>query len=227
MTLLDVSVPFGLGFVSSLHCAGMCGPIVLAYTIPLRSAATPRLLTAHLSYNAGRILTYSLMGAVAGALGGGIVTVGHMAGLERQAAVVIGILMIAVGLIAGGWFRTGRLISIGSGVPGVFSRSFGRLLRAGNRFTLGALMGFLPCGLVYAALLQAMSTSNAADGAISMAAFGTGTAFTLLGIGMVSGSLTAKLGRYSGVLMSASVIVLGVIAIWRGLNGPVIPGRCH
>ena len=218
-------MPFGLGFVSSLHCAGMCGPIVLAYTVPLQSAARPRILTAHLFYNAGRILTYSVLGAIAGALGGGVATLGHMAGFERQAAIFIGILMIVVGLLAAP--GSSKLVRIGGGIPGSFSRVFGKLVRAGNRFTLGILMGFLPCGLVYAALLQAMSTSDPLTGAFSMAAFGSGTALTLLGIGMVSGPLTAKLGRYSSALMSVSVVVLGVIAIWRGWNGPVVPGRCH
>lgn len=227
MTLLDLSVPLGLGAVSSLHCAGMCGPIVLAYTLPIQRTGSQRLLTAHLFYNFGRIATYSVLGALAGFLGGGVATLGHMAGLERQAAVLIGIVMIVAGVFAGGWVPGNKLVNIGSGVPGVLSRSFGRLVRSGNTLALGSVMGLLPCGLVYAALLQAMSTSHPLDGALSMAAFGLGTAASLLGIGLLSGTFTARLGRYSGAMVSISVILLGVLVTWRGLTGSMVAGQCH
>jgi uncharacterized protein len=89
------------------------------------------------------------------------------------------------------------------------------------------VMGLLPCGLVYAALLQALSTSHALDGALSMAAFGLGTAASLVGIGFVSGAITGRLARYSGALVSASVILMGILVTWRGFTGPMAAGRCH
>ncbi|MDX2152354.1 MAG: sulfite exporter TauE/SafE family protein [Bryobacteraceae bacterium] len=229
MTFLEVFAPLGLGVVSSLHCAGMCGPIVLAYTLPIERR---RRLPLHLAYNAGRIATYAILGAVAGTLGGGMVTVGRMAGLERQAAILTGILMIAAGILAGGWLPKTGLVRIGAGpgVHGALSRAFGRFVRQGgvrSKFALGATMGLLPCGMVYAALVQAMSTSNALAGALSMALFGAGTSASLLAIGLLSGTVSARFGRYSTAVASLSVIALGAIVIWRGATAAMIPGSCH
>ncbi len=230
MTPLELLAPLGLGVVSSLHCAGMCGPIVLAYTLPMQRGGVRRPLSAHLAYNAGRIGTYALLGALAGLLGGGVATLGHMAGLERQAAILTGILMIAAGVLAGGWLPTSGLVRIGGGVPGSLSRAFGRLVRpggVGGKFALGATMGLLPCGMVYAALVQAMATSSAWSGAASMALFGVGTSGSLLAIGMLSGTVSGRLGRYSSAAVSLSVIALGAFVIWRGATGPLVAGSCH
>ena len=85
MTPVEFSLVFVLGLVGSLHCLQMCGPIVLAYSLPLDRARAGR---AHLQYNAGRILTYVALGAVAGAAGRGIGLLGQMAGLASGARVV-------------------------------------------------------------------------------------------------------------------------------------------
>ena len=88
---LELGLIFILGLVSSLHCVQMCGPIVLAFSLPLsRSQA----LRAQLHYNAGRILTYAALGALAGALGGGIGLLGRLAGLASGARVFAGSAMI-------------------------------------------------------------------------------------------------------------------------------------
>jgi len=83
MTAFDLSIPFGLGLMSSLHCAQMCGPIVLAYSLPLRGTRRSG-VWAHLSYNSGRLITYGLMGALAGAVGG------RLAGFQRAATIAVG-----------------------------------------------------------------------------------------------------------------------------------------
>lgn len=229
MTWLDISVPLGLGIVSSLHCVQMCGPIVLAYSLPLHGSGRS-LGKAHLAYNAGRIGTYSLLGAVAGLAGGGVALVGHMAGVERWAALIAGASMILAGVLLGGFLPKQKLVQIGGGVPAVFSRTVGRLLKSGgggSKLLLGAVMGFLPCGLVYAALIKAALTGSALAGAFSMAAFGFGTAGALLGIGAFSSTIALRLGRHSGAIASVCVIGLGAVVLWRGLFAAHPMGSCH
>ena len=222
MTALDFTLPLGLGLASSLHCAQMCGPIVFCV------AQTGRPVAGQLAYNAGRISTYALLGALAGTLGNGI---SWLAGAEQIAAIAAGALMVIAGVLMSGVPRAG-LIQLGEGgwrMPGIFTRTIGRLLRSHSlwrRLSLGALMGFLPCGLIYAALLNAAAAGSAAAGAFSMALFGVGTALALLTAGLVAGVVRARLGNWSRAVVSASVIAMGVFLVWRAVHAAV-PGSCH
>ena len=96
MTPLEFGVVLSLGLASGLHCVQMCGPIVLTYSL-----STPKggALRAHFLYNSGRILTYALLGALAGAAGGGIGMLGRMAGLASGARIVSGAAMIVAGVL--------------------------------------------------------------------------------------------------------------------------------
>ncbi len=105
MTPLDLGVMFSLGLVSSLHCVQMCGPIVLSYSVALESLTRPAgrqfipsLLTNHLAYNAGRIITYTALGALAGLAGHSMGLLGRLAGFSHAAAIITGSLMIVAGI---------------------------------------------------------------------------------------------------------------------------------
>jgi len=228
MTLLELSIPFGLGLVSSLHCAQMCGPMVLAYSLPLKRAGRP-LIWVHLAYNAGRILTYSMLGALAGILGGRLEQLGHLAGLERTAAIATGGIMIIAAVLIGGWIPKQRLVRIG-GVPAFWTRTVGRLLASaapGSKLLMGLVLGFLPCGLVYAALLKAVDAGSAISGALTMASFGLGTAGALAGIGVFSSAIASRLGKHANALASISVLLVGAFLLWRGIVAPPMGGSCH
>jgi len=220
MTALDFTLPFGLGLVSSLHCMQMCGPLVLAYSMASRGS-----IAAHACYNAGRLTTYALLGALAGAAGGGIE---FLAGFKQTAALVAGVLMIATGALL---LPRRSLVQIEKlGVSRVFSRTVGQLLASPepeSKLALGLLLGFLPCGLLYAALLKAMGTGSAAAGAVSMIAFGAGTAIALLGIGVFSSAIGARLGRWSNTLAAASILFTGAFLLWRGLAPIAMGHSCH
>lgn len=216
ISLLDMSVPLGLGVVSSLHCAQMCGPIVLAYSMGGRSSPT-----AHLSYNAGRIAMYSILGAVAGQAMG-------LASIQRTASVVSGVLMIAAGIIASGFVARPALVQIG--VSSRFSRLVGRLITSPgtlSKLALGLLTGFLPCGLLFAALLKAASTGSAVAGALSMTAFGIGTASSLLALGLASSVFGFRLGRWSRTFASVAIILTGVTLVLRGFLVRAPEMSCH
>jgi sulfite exporter TauE/SafE len=89
------------------------------------------------------------------------------------------------------------------------------------------LLGFLPCGLLYGALLTAVSTGTPAAGAASMLAFGAGTALALVGIGVFSNYIGARLGRWSNELAGASLLLMGAFLLWRGLLQVAAAHSCH
>jgi hypothetical protein len=215
---------FMLGLVSSLHCVQMCGPIVLSYSVAVsqlqeKASAVSPLLRNHLAYNAGRILTYGALGAVAGIAGGELGLLGRLAGLTHVLAIVAGALMIVVGISMLGIIPSSLLASRLFRIPSSFPRRIGKLVSAsgsGNRFLLGLALGFLPCGLIYAALLKAMATGSALAGAATMLAFGLGTAGALLALGMFSSAIRLRLNRWGSQLAAAGVTLMGVLLLWRG-----------
>ena len=227
MTPLELGLMFMLGLVSSLHCVQMCGPIVLSYSVAVSEltknsaahSAVPSLLRNHLAYNAGRILTYAALGALAGIAGGTLGLLGRLAGFTHTIAVASGALMIIAGITMLGVIpasvRGSNLLRIAS----AFLRRVGRLISAagaGNRFLLGLALGFLPCGLIYAALLKAMATGSALAGACSMLAFGFGTAGALLALGVLSSAIRMRVNRWGSQLAAAGVTLMGVLLVWRG-----------
>ncbi len=231
MSAVELWVMFTLGLVSSLHCVQMCGPLVLSYSLgshqPVGSSAAGRaryFVLGHLAYNAGRIITYSAMGALAGLAGGTVGMLGHLAGASSVAAIVGGGLMIIAGLFMLGIIPPAvlariRLFPLSSG----FLRGVGGLLStpgAGRRLFLGLALGFLPCGLVYAALLRSFATGAPLWGAAAMAAFGLGTAGALMALGLFSSAIRWRLNRWGNRLAAASVILMGIVLLWRG----VMPG---
>jgi len=232
MSPADPGLAFALGLAGSLHCAQMCGPIVVA----LSAGSDSRLRTlipGQFFYHLGRLTTYSLLGGIAGTIGG----IGRLAGIERGFMMATGLLMILAGLLMTGRFKQGRLVTIGSDHPlSAISRKAGRFLlspRPSRRLLVGLGLGFLPCGLVYAALVQAMATGAAAAGALSMLAFGAGTAAPLVAIGVFSsglrGWMTGSLPRW---VPAVCVAVLGLVLVWRGAQaGPHNHGSageaCH
>jgi uncharacterized protein len=224
---LDVTLPFGFGVVSSLHCTQMCGPIVLSYSMAARGSSL-----SHLYYNLGRILTYSMLGAVAGAAGSMVGVLGRLAGLERTAMLIAGGLMLLAGVLMSGWLPKSSLVRIERiGVSRIFSGVITKLMTSSkpqSKLGLGLLMGFLPCGLLYAALLKAVSTAEPLAGAATMALFGAGTSLALLAIGLFSSALSARLGRWSNAFATASVLLMGAFLLWKGIKPPPVMGpSCH
>ena len=202
MTFADFGIGLSLGLVSGVHCLQMCGPIALAV-----GGGRPLVL-----YNAGRTVTYTLLGLLAGSVGKALMFLGG------TATVVAGAAMILAGLWMTGVVPSKDLITIRPG--GRFSRLTGGLLRAGrNKFLLGLALGLLPCGLVYAALLKAMHAAGPAAGAVTMLGFGLGTSAALFAVGY--GSVFC--GRWMQRLAPISVMAAGAVLVYKGLTGP----HCH
>ncbi len=242
MIALDVVLMFTLGLVSSLHCAQMCGPIVLSYSVGLCGRVSDRagrskepaphgLLLNHLAYNAGRILTYSGLGAIAGLLGASMGFLGQLTGLGGLLALVAGSVMILIGLamfgvLPGSSMLTTQAVQFTRGVLKPCSR-FIESPGAVNRFFLGLGLGLLPCGMLYAALIKATATGSALRGAINMTAFGLGTAVSLLAIGVFSSAIRGKLNRWNAQLVASSIMAIGLLLLWRGMLAGHVLERMH
>lgn len=214
---------FLLGLLGSGHCAGMCGPIVLA--VP---AATGRVLP-QLTYNLGRVITYTAIGAALGAFGAGVLALAP--GDEAQTLVRVARIQVGTSLLAAALMLTLGLARLGlipepgfmrvsspARLPG-FARILGQA-GAGNAaasLAFGLLMGFLPCGLSFAAFARALPAGGAVDGALTVGAFGLGTLPALFALGTAASRLARKhiglSNLLSGVLMIGMGAMIGVDAL--------------
>jgi hypothetical protein len=225
MIPLGAGIGFALGLAGGLHCAGMCGPIVLAMDAPVGGVGARRRLLLHAAYHAGRVVTYALLGLAAGALGG---VVSWLARWESAAALVSGVLMLATAIFMAGALRRPQLVQIG---PAAWlTRGAAGMMQSPSplrKLWMGLMMGWLPCGMVYAALLAAASTAGAIEGAVLMAEFGVATSLPLLAIGLASTALGAPVRRWSPKLAPLAIALLGAVLIWRGLNSAGVAPHVH
>jgi uncharacterized protein len=234
---MELGLIFLTGLLLSLHCVGMCGGFVALISVApslspsvasagsgsaaLAGSSWRRVvLPQQLVFNAGRIASYTLLGAVAGALGSFTILVSNTGRIQALLMVGAGALMIYTGLALAGLMKHWSPFKAKSATPQPWlARGFEhvtRLPKSMRALPLGALLGFLPCGLIYAMLAKAASSGSAAWGALVMLTFGLGTVPALLLVAffadLFSITLREKLVRVSGVLLA----VLGAITLYRG-----------
>ena len=206
-----------LGLLGGGHCLGMCGGLMGALTLAIPPEQRGRRLQLLLAYNLGRILRYATAGLLFG-LAGWAVASSPAAMLLR---IVAGLLLISMGLYLGGWWSgLTRIEALGRGLWRHIQPVASRLLPVSSlprALLLGALWGWLPCGLVYSTLLWAASQGDALDSGLLMLAFGLGTWPVLLATGMAAERLTALLRR-RGVRMAGGLLVI-LFGLWT-LPGP-------
>ena len=206
---------FLIGLVGSLHCLGMCGPIVLA--LPGTTDNRLGFVSGRLLYNLGRAITYAFMGAVAGVIGQGIA----MAGFQQWLGIIAGSLMILSVLLPTKAARRilptqmydKAMVSLKNRLGSLLSDSSGK-----SMLTIGLLNGFLPCGLVYLALAGSLVMGSVAGGALYMFIFGLGTLPVMLVASFASGLITGGLRKIITRVIPVGIIVLGVLFILRGLS---------
>nr|WP_256675767.1 sulfite exporter TauE/SafE family protein [Pseudomonas sp. R5(2019)] len=206
-----------LGLLGGGHCLGMCGGLMGALTLAIPQEQRGRRFRLLLAYNLGRILSYACAGLLIG-LGGWALANSPAAMVMR---VVAALLLIAMGLyLAGWWSGLTRIESLGRGLWRHIQPLATRLLPVSSlprALLLGALWGWLPCGLVYSTLLWAASQGNALDSAALMLAFGLGTWPVLLATGLAA-ERTQALLRRRGVRVAGGLLVI-LFGLWT-LPGP-------
>jgi sulfite exporter TauE/SafE len=208
---------FILGLLGGGHCLGMCGGLMGALTLAIPPQQRGRRLQLLLGYNLGRILSYAVAGLLLG-LGGWALASSPAASVLR---IVAALLLIAMGLyLAGWWSGLTRIEALGKGLWRFIqpvTRRFMPVHGLPQAATLGALWGWLPCGLVYSTLLWAASQGDALDSALLMLAFGLGTWPVLLATGLAAERLTSLL-RQRGVRIAGGLLVI-LFGFWT-LPGP-------
>ncbi|MBK5012826.1 sulfite exporter TauE/SafE family protein [Pseudomonas sp. S60] len=206
-----------LGLLGGGHCLGMCGGLMGALTLAIPPEQRSRRLRLLLAYNLGRVCSYACAGLLLG-LAGWAVASGPAAVVLRTAAAL---LLIAMGLyLAGWWSGLTRVEALGRGLWRHIQPLATRLLPVSSvprAMLLGALWGWLPCGLVYSTLLWAASQGNAGYSAALMLAFGLGTWPVLLATGLAAERVNALLRRRS-VRVAGGLLVM-LFGIWT-LPGP-------
>ncbi|OHC75501.1 MAG: hypothetical protein A3G18_09510 [Rhodospirillales bacterium RIFCSPLOWO2_12_FULL_58_28] len=218
---MDLSIlftAFTIGLLSSLHCLGMCGGIAGALTMSLPDEIRRdhrQLLTYAGAYNLGRLCSYAIAGAVVGAFGAGILQV-FSPGYGRLLLRGLGFAVLCgIGLYVAGWFPAYALIE-GVGAPlwrRIAPLGSGLLpaRNPGRALLYGAVWGWLPCGLIYSALIFAFASGDPAKGALVMIGFGSGTLPVMMAAGLLS-RWTVSLDQMPLVrrLIGLSIIVMAL-----------------
>ncbi|SFV70513.1 membrane protein, putative [hydrothermal vent metagenome] len=211
-----------IAFLGSFgHCIGMCGGIVLAYsTIKIEPASSKVSKTvAHLLYNFGRVLTYTLLGAIFGALGGVVIFSNTANGVLL---IVAGVAMVVAGLSLMGKIKFLTLIEHSISSANFYKKSFQKILHSKSNvsfFVLGMLNGLLPCGFVYFFAITAASTASPFYGAFVMFIFGISTIPAMFSLGFLSSLASAT--NFRNMMMSLSsvaVILYGIFTIFNGYS---------
>ena len=232
--MVDLFAPFIIGFLGSFHCLGMCGPLVVAYSLHLKSPSCPEAgmrplwqigVLHHLAFQAGRLLTYGFLGFAAAGLVHLMDLKQTFSNMRGGVTLFGGILMAFAGLCL---LRVIPLPSLllhpFSNSSSLFSRWFSSLFQTRNlisKMILGLLTGFLPCMLSWAMVLKAGTTGNPLSGLLTMALFGLGTVPVLFFVGLSASVISLKMRITGERIAGISIIVMGLILVLKGVRSLV------
>jgi sulfite exporter TauE/SafE len=222
-----------VGLLGGVHCLGMCGSIVGIFTaqVPQEKARWPF----HLAYSSGRIASYAVAGALVGGVGQAGLLMRDAVPVQHLLFALSSLMLIALGLyLVGVWGVVRRLEHLGSGVWKRLQPYTTKLLPVNTvprALGLGALWGWLPCGLVYSVLLTALACGSAVQGALIMLVFGLGTLPNLLAIGLFWESIKGWV-QSTRVRLAAGLLVMAFGVYGLGKVGYTFythgwTGACH
>jgi uncharacterized protein len=229
---IDVALFLLIGLLAGAHCIGMCGPLVTVYAGRMDDGATTGKRGSHLStyevrqhalFNLGRTASYTLLGALFGALGGLLfVTTDSLTPLVEPIRGGVGLLVGGFVIATGIYYLLGRTTG-GIHLPGL-ERLTGWLMGHVDRLAngpgivgLGALHGLLPCPILYPAFLYAFATGSPAGGALALAALGIGTVPAVFLYGTVVESVDVVHRQRVHRLLGVAFVVLGYVLFAHGL----------
>jgi len=217
---------FSLGFLGSPHCAGMCGGIVGVLHCGVVDGVNNKKqqVLYSLAFNSGRLLSYAIAGMIAATLGSSLIGLIGMESSHAAMQIIAGAFMLALGLsIAGWWSGLSRIESFGLRFWHLLQPITTKFIPVRSKtqaLMLGSLWGWLPCGLVYTALLLVLATGDALQGGLTMLAFGLGTLPMLAILGLSAGKINQWRANTRVRSVMGSVIILFGIITFVGLLGP-------
>jgi sulfite exporter TauE/SafE len=225
--MMDYGMIFMTGLLASLHCAGMCGALVLGYSariageVPGVGRSFGRGALLHLAYNGGRILSYAFIGAI---LSAAALRLAWFKDAGSYVSIAGGAVMVVAGLAMLGIVRIPSRVALPVAREGGL-RLHSRLLRGAtpaHTFGLGVLTPLLPCGILYAMLARAAAAPSVSDGAMIMGIFGLGMTPSLAALGSVSRFLSLRARTWAERLAALSIILMGVVLLLRGFHVPFL-----
>jgi sulfite exporter TauE/SafE len=208
---------FLVGFLGSLHCIGMCGPIVLA--LPTPTISNYSFLSGRVLYNLGRVFTYGLLGLLFGLIGNKL----QMFGLQQVVSIALGVIIILWVVFPASLKNKLRNVSGFDLFTLKLKNTFIPLFKKRSNlsmFLIGILNGFLPCGFVYMAIAGAIAVSSASpfNGMLFMVFFGLGTVPAMLGTSLAGNLISFNIKKKFAKIVPVFAIILAVIFILRGMN---------
>jgi uncharacterized protein len=221
---LGYGLIFAIGLLAGFHCVGMCGGIVASFSANSENKAIEKKkrIMPQIQYNAGRLLSYSAVGAILGGLGS---IAQPSAALRGAIMVFAAVFMFLVGLRQAFGIRLGdKFFSFTSSLGGGAVFRARNALKGNGPLAIGLVTGLLPCGPLQAMQIYALGTGNATAGALSMAVYALGTMPVLFSFGTVISSLSRE---KSGKIAAASgylVLILAAMMLYRGVGNLNILG---
>ena len=210
-----ILLALGLGFATSLHCVGMCGPIALS--IGLSAKNKLKFTLKNLTYQFGRVTTYTILGLILGLIGEGF----SFVGFQNYLSIAIGVLMIIMVLIPKFFDNQSINAKPLQAILLKVKVGLGRYLRRqdfSSLYTTGLLNGLLPCGAVYAALTAAIGVGSFEQSTLFMFFFGLGT-IPLMFLTVMFGNFISLEWRQKILkILPIIILVLGILFILRGLE---------
>jgi sulfite exporter TauE/SafE len=207
-----LEIGFLMGLLGSVHCIGMCGPLVMA--LPISQKSDLQKSISLLLYHLGKIISYTMLGLLFGLFGSQF----HFFGLQQNIAIVIGVIMLIYVFFI-------KLVKKYNGplnkVYNLIVKLLGMLFKHQHTLTfliIGMLNGLLPCGMIYLALTTAMATQSLLYGGLLMAFFGLGTLPALMMVAIGGQFFGILFRRKIQKLLPVFIFGMGVLLILRGLN---------
>ncbi len=206
---------FMIGLGGSLHCVGMCGPIALA--LPQQSSNQWLVAANVLIYNLGRVFTYVLLGFIIGTIGKGI----FIAGIQGYFSIALGVLLLLIALFS---------INVEKKIVALYpiqrlqrwvSKNLGYFLKQNNSlglFSIGVLNGLLPCGLVYMAIIGALTTGSIWSSGLYMGLFGAGTIPLMMATALAGQFITLNWRNRIRRLFPLFLIAFAILFVVRGIH---------
>lgn len=214
---MGYGILFVVGMITSIHCVAMCGGINLSQAVSYQFSEQEKknglaALKPSFLYNAGRVISYTVIGGIVGALGSAVSFSGTARGIV---SIIAGVFMVIMGLNMLNIFPGLRRFT--PHMPKVFVRRF-RVSGSQGPFFVGLFNGLMPCGPLQAMQIYALGTGSPVKGALSMLVFSLGTVPLMFGFGAVSSFLSGRFTRKMMKVSAVLVMVLGIVMLNRGFS---------
>jgi sulfite exporter TauE/SafE len=206
-----ILIAFVLGLTGSLHCIAMCSPLMMTVTGLKSTAMLNRVI-----YNAGRILTYAILGTITAAIGTNL----PIENDQTYISIILGVALLTMAVTGISNFKLPIMSAFMRQVNAKLKMIFSIFIQNRNKkaiFIMGILNGILPCGLTLLALSYCITLTNPIDGFIFMSVFGVGTLPVMLGLTSLLPSLLKKMSINGKQMLTSMMIISGVILILRVL----------